>query len=545
MAPKLSERLIAALGGVTRSQLSESALRAYESGYSDGNDDPQSGDIAAGGYGYRRAITRGLRDFTRIDYDKVLEIVWTLYQSNPVAKRALEIKAGYIVGDGVKLQVEDADLRGIIERFWLTNDLDLRLEKFATQLSLWGEQIFPVFVRQADGRVRLGYIDPGDVQEIVCHPDNAMERWAVIVRAHTVGDQVRVYRVVREDDDAVDEDGKVKSARYPGQLVTHEQANLESWESELLDEHGLESYSGSCFLFQVNNVANQPRGFSDLLQVADWLDQLDETLFALADREQMAGYFSWDVTLEGAGPSEIKTRAAELRANAPKKGSVNVHNEKESWQFNFPDLKQVGSIETAKMLLAFILGGLGLPMHWYGYGDETNRATAQAQGDPTWKTLKRRQSYVRHLILFMLRFVRDQAAIAGAWQPKRDENDQPLDKIVAVMPEMTVKDVTAITGAMINMTSSLMIAVEQGLMTRPHTIEAWAKLMAELNILIDPEEEAANVAEERQQAQMAVAGARGSWFAQHAPLEDGDAQSSAVAVPVTDWPTTGNSGGRA
>jgi len=541
----LGERIISALGGITKSEKSEIARRAYEAGYGDGNDDPQSGDIAPGGFGYRRATTGGLRDFTRIDHDRILGIVWTLYQSNPIAKRALKIITSYILGDGVKLQIEDDDLTAIIEDFWRINQLDLRLEKFILQLSLWGEQIFPVFVRRSDGRVRLGYVDPADVDNIIAHPENSMEHWAVVVRPYTSAtENWRVYRVIREDDDVVmsvgvELDGddspvsfeQVQKARNPGKLVTADQANLETWEKEMLAKHGLETYSGSCFLFQVNNVSNQPRGFSDLLQEADWMDQHDETLFALADREQMAGYFSWDVTVEGADEARVKSRAAELRANPPKRGSVNVHNEKESWNFNYPDLKQAPTIATADALLKFILGGLGLPKHWYGSGDETNRATAQAQGDPTWKTLKRRQAYVRHMILFMLRFARDQAEIAGAWRPRMNDSGRAMDKIVAVMPEMTVKDISAITGAMISMTSSLMIAVEQGLMSYAHAVETWAKLMAELNIHIDPEAEIVAIEEERRKDDLTVTANRNSWFAKHGSLADDGDDAIAASVP--------------
>ncbi len=56
------------------------------------------------------------------------------------------------------------------------------LVNFTRQLFLWGEQVFPVAVRQSDGAVRLGYIDPADIEMVVSHPANPMERWAVVTR---------------------------------------------------------------------------------------------------------------------------------------------------------------------------------------------------------------------------------------------------------------------------------------------------------------------------------------------------------------------------
>ena len=43
---------------------------------------------------------------------------------------------------------------------------------------------------------------------------------------------------------------------------------------------------------------------------------------------------------------------------------------------NKPDLKQTESVSAARALLIQILGGLGIPEHWYASGDAANRATA-------------------------------------------------------------------------------------------------------------------------------------------------------------------------
>src|SRR3990170_3210522 len=289
--------------------------------------------------------------------------------------------AGNESGTGVHPQSGDADLQAILTEFWMDNQLPRRSKEFTLQLFLFGEQCYPSYVRTADGKASLGYIDPGSIQDVVTHPENSMEMWAVVVKGATqtaiswmkASEGERVYRIIREDQDVVNGE-EVVAAKQPGMLVMAEQANLEPWEGEMLRSFGLSQYSGSCFFEKVNSVSNQPRGYSDLLQVADWIDQADETLFALAHREQMGGYFSWDVTLTNADPKIVKTREQEIRAKPPKKGSVNVHNDAETWEMKAPDLKQQGTIDTYNALLTLVLGGSGLPRHWFGYGDETNRA---------------------------------------------------------------------------------------------------------------------------------------------------------------------------
>lgn len=504
----IGERIIEILGGMTRAEAKEMAARAAEAAYEDmGEDEPVSGTVRK--RGYKTLTGQAIRDFGGLDYGKVLSTAWKLFLSNPVAKRYLRVKRDYILGRGVKPHTDDEDLQAILDEFWKGNKMSQRLKKFVLQLFLLGEQMYPAFVRESDGRVRLGYIDPVEIKRVITHPENVLEQWAVVVkeRQETTDSWIaskgkRVYRIIREDEGVVDGEGDVRPPEHPGLLVTHEQAELEDWEGEMLKSYGLKEYSGSCFYFSVNNLSNQPRGYSDLLQGADWLDQLDTILFALADRENMADYFSFDVTLEGADEDEVKKRAKELLRKPPKKGSVNVHNEKESWSLNRPDLKQSGSIESSKTILTFILGGLAMPRHWYGFGDETNRATAEAQGAPTWRTMETEQDESRDMVLEMLRFARDQAQIAAAWKPKAEGDGE----ITLPMPEMASKDVAQIAQAMNHIAMALMIAVDTlGLMSVEKAAEVWAKVVAELGVEFNPADELEKVQGESEAQELADA----------------------------------------
>lgn len=505
----LGEQIIKRLGGVTEAEAAARANRAAEAAYQDmGEDEPVSGTTKK--QGYRKLTGSVVRELGGLDYDKLLDTAWKIFLSNPVAKRYLAIKRDHIVGRGVAPHADDEDLQTILDEFWEGNKLRHRLKKFTLQLFLLGEQVYPVFVRASDGRVRIGYIDPAEIERVITHPENVLEQWAVVIKAQQASQEdawikrqpKRVYRIVCKDEGVVGADREVQPPKYPDLLVTAEQTQLEDWEAEMLKAHGLSKYSGSCFYFSVNNLSNQPRGYSDLLQEADWLDQLDACLFALADREQMADYFSFDVTLEGADENEVKERARALRLNPPKKGSVNVHNEKEAWNLNRPDLKQSGSIESSKTLLTFILGGVGVPRHWYGWGDETNRATAEAQGGPTWRTLETDQDQARDCVLEMLTFARDQAEIAGAWKPKAESDD----KITLPMPEMTSRDVAKIAQAMNQVAMALVVAVETlGLMTQEKAAEVWAKVVGEMGVEVNPAEELEALAGDAEGAAMASA----------------------------------------
>ena len=529
---RLVDAGIRAVGGVTKGEASRRATEAHDRGYQDGNDETPPGSTSLRSFGYKTGGAGTARDIAAGDIEKVTETAWNLSRSNPLADRALEIKRDYILGRGVDPKAKDPALQEIMDAFWKGNRLSRRMREFTRQLFLFGTQCYAVFVRKADGRVRLGYFDPSEIEEVIAHPDNSMEMWAVVIKAinQTASkpwikqQEKRVYRIVREEDGtgflAVPDPFTMHEpqAAHTGKLVVAAQAKFEEWEYVMLKSFGLDHYSGSCIYEKVNAVSNQTRGLSDLVQIADFADQYDSVLFAMGDREQFAGFFSWDVELDGLDQPGVVERAAQIKANPPQRGGLNIHNDKEKWRFDYPDLKTAASVEAANAFTALITGGLGFPVHWFGKGDETNRATAQAQNDPTWRTLEHDQDIIREMALTMLTLARDQAEIAGHYRPAEE-----TDTTVALtMPEMTSKDVVSISSALSALAGAMMVAQEQGWMTQQEGRETWAKVMAELDVQIETQGDASQQLPDDVVGQPIMGGPEtlASWFGNHTPFEE-------------------------
>ncbi len=491
------ERLTTRLGLVSKRELEtvkQEARRAYEAGYNDSaNDEPGSGDLKS--YGYKRITTAGLRDFSKMPFDKALETIWTQWQSSPIAKRVIKIKRGYVVGKGLQPVTSDEDLRVILDDFWDRNNLDAdgrRTNEFTEQLFLFGEQCFPAFVQETTGAVSLGYFDPGEIEDVIMHPENALEVCAVVLKAGTATNNAwensrpkRVYRVIRES----------QRGDTEGRLVTWQQAEkagkMEQWEYKMLKAFELQTYSGDVLLTQINKVSNMKRGYSDLLQVADAIDMADQVLFALATREQIASYFFVDVTVQGDA-DDVNAVVKRIGRKPPKPQGANVHNEAEKWEIMQPDLKQEGSIATLVALLTFIMGGMGFPVSWYGYGSDTNRATLEAQGDPTYRQLEDDQGVVRSMLLRMLTFARDQAVIAGYWTPKEDTDET----ILLPMPEMTAKDFSRVLALFTPLVSAMLQLRDSRLLTDETILEAVGKVLKEMDIEFNADEELEDLAED-------------------------------------------------
>lgn len=488
----LKDRVIESLGLVSKRELESAVHQAYISGYNDGNDEPPSGTLVS--YGYRQASTGGRRD-GKLSWDELCNVAWDMYNTNPVADRGLELKRDHILGRGVDIQTDNEDLEEVITNFRKFNKFDVHLREYVLQLFLFGVQCLPVSIRQSDGRVRLNYIDPQQIQDVLAHPQNPTEQWAVIVKPIEglpawAGGNIprRVYRIIREDSGYID-GNKVISPNEPDRLVTAEQARLEPWEGAMLASFGLSAYTGSCFYFHINAVSNQTFGVSDLQRTIYWLQQLDEALLAVADREMLSGYWYNDITMTGATADQVKARAAELKRRPPARGGINVHNDREVHDIKQPQ-SDSGSTEVTDSLFDYAWGGLGFPRHWYVQGDATNRATATEQASPVQKTLQSDQDAVKEIVETIISFVRDQAIIAGF--PVGDD-----ETFTVVMPEIASRNLEGLGKALLLLTNIIEKGIAAGFISEETARDIWAKFLVELGFEINPQEEAEKVKAER------------------------------------------------
>jgi hypothetical protein len=231
----VGERVLEVFGIATAAQIEERIGRAFEAGYfdgyEDGNDDPASGDLKRGGHGYKRMSDSYLRE-SQIDFQKALSTAWSLWQKSPIAKRVLVMKRDHIIGHNVAPSASDDKLLETIKEFWRGNKLDKRSSEFVLQLFGFGEQCYPAFVRESDGRVRIGYVDPQSIAKVIKHPENSMEDWIVVVerysqQGHATQEKL-CYRIIRKDEPYV-AGNEAQQAEHEGKLATWEQATLEPW----------------------------------------------------------------------------------------------------------------------------------------------------------------------------------------------------------------------------------------------------------------------------------------------------------------------------
>lgn len=416
--------------------------------------------------GWRRLSGDTLRDLTPITQHRAREISAWLWQSNNLANRLIELPMAFILADGVTLESKDPDAQETLTDFWddPINAWDVKLPRRVRELALYGEQCYPAFVNEHSGFVRLGYLDPAMIQEVITDPDNPEQPIGIV----TARDKKGRYRRLRVIVNGPDEE-----------LFTIRTQDIRAGFTD-----------GECFYFTINALSSGVRGRPDLLAQADWLDAYDDFLFGEADRIRYLRAFVWDVTLKGADEEAVKRRTKEIGPPGP--NSVRVHNDGEEWDAVSPDLGSADTSNTGRLLRNHVLGGATVPEHWFGGGGDVNRATGESMGDPAFKIFSMRQRELKHMLESIGRFVLRQKFLAET--RKEPDRKDPGQKCSARFPEMIARDASRYAAALQQTVAAVAIAIERKLITAKTGLALIAAAAEFLGVEIDVEAELADAA---------------------------------------------------
>ena len=421
---------------------------------------------------YRRLSGNTDRDLAPLAQDRQAQIAYYLWKTNPLASRMLTLKRDLVVGDGFRMTAQHPSVQEVLDRFWGdgVNQMALTLDQRVIELSMYGEQCYPVFVTPHMGRVRLGYLDPTAIEAVVPDPENA----AVLIGVQTKAEAGRVRRyaiILNEDAESVISDAALRLRQ--------------------------QFSDGSCLYYSVNRAMNATRGSSDLLPLLDWLDAYENWLFDRLEWAGRLGDFIWDVTLRGMNGEQITQWLADNPP--PKRGSIRAHNENVDWDEVTPDLKGSDLSEIKKVFLHHILAAEGWPESWFAVGGDTNRATAVAQSDPIMKSLSRRQKQVQACLAHMGQYVIRQAVNAGALRERVPVARAGSEQLVAAWdafsvqaPEIATKDITQIAQALTAVSGALVVAEQNRWISREDTAGIFAMLASMLGREIEPTAETAD-----------------------------------------------------
>lgn len=407
-----------------------------------------------------RRLGQTPKDLDPIKRDRAFDAAQHAWEANPLARSMVELTLAYLLGKGVRLKSGDADAQTVLEDHWVDciNQWPIKLVKRIRELTIFGEQCWPVFVG-SNGFVRVGYLDPKLIADVVMDPHNAEQPIGVVVKGKP--GKLRKYRVI---------------VNGPESVFHPRTQEIRATFTE-----------GDCFYFRINDLCNGTRGRSDLLAMLDWLEAYDEFLFGEMERADFMRAFCWDVELTGANQDEVDRRAAKMSPPAP--GSMRVHNESEKWNAVTPELQAADGNVAARLFRNHILGGMTIPEHWFGGAADVNRATGESMAEPTQKIFEMRQAFLGHALVEVATYV-----LRAHWGVLEDEALTPEQKAIVrglgvEWPEMTTKDTSKYASAIGAVVSAVTTSIDAGLMTDETALAVIAVLAAQLGVDIDPVEE--------------------------------------------------------
>lgn len=415
---------------------------------------PLSANYDPNNDGYRRisGADQRRRDLMPIAQDRMFEIVYFMFDSSAMMRRLAIMDRSFLFSGPIKVTSDDENVQEIIDQFWddPENRMDIDFPEMAMWLGLLGEQCWPVMVNEFNGHVRLGYVDPADIDDVYVNPLNVKQIMQVKMKAG-LGREGKRYAVIRKD-------YNMRSKTYD-RLV------------------------GDCLFFPINRPPNSPRGRSDYLTLVDWIDSLERYGFNFLERAEFLNNFIWDVLLKGMDKNQITEW---VRDNPPPQaGSVRAHNENVEWNAVSPDLKSTDSKTGFDMGKSFVMGAAGRPASWFGEGGKAYQTEADQFGQVPVADMEQRQGYLKYILTIVIQFVIDQAVIAGRLTPARaDEASFSIN-----MPEISKKDLTKLVNGVPQLTTALTVAESSKWITRDTATQIFAFVCSNLGYEIDAQAE--------------------------------------------------------
>ena len=407
-------------------------------------------------YGFRRLTGRenqaALRDLPLPTHERMQDIAYWLYLANPMAQWFVNTQAAYVAGDGVTLSSKDEQVQEVLDTFWedSTNAWEASLEDYVRELGMYGEQCWPVFISPGTGLVRLGYLDPCLIEEVVIDPENAKQAIGVVTKDN--------YQGIRTG-----------QRRYKTALLIPEDELTPAAQDERR-----KFTDGACFYFAVNKVSNGSRGWSDLLCKADWMDGYEQFLFQRLERSDLGNRVVSDVTMTGATPEQID---AYMKTFSPATGRRFIHNEKIELEMKAPNMNASDAEHDARMFKHQAISPA--PEHWYGGGGDVNRATAGEMDEATYKVFKQRQNKVKAFIKTVARYQVQQAKRVGALPQAAEETFD------VQMPEMVKADLTKLSGSAQATSNSVSAMLQQGLINKEEGRKIYAVAIKPMGIELE------------------------------------------------------------
>jgi len=359
------------------------------------------------------------RDRYTGDRMEILRQSLEAWQTNPLARRIVELTSQYVVGGGVHVSCDHAATGLFLCQWWdhPLNRMDARCMEWCDELSRAGE-LFVLISTGQDGMSYMRAVPAGQIREIIS-AENDLEQELEFVEA-------------------------------PGAAGVEQR--WKGWNAGADDQ----PFQPVMRHYAVNRPVGALHGESDLAPLLRWLARYSAWL---EDRVRLNRYrqaFMYQVKAAFTSEQERLNRQQALNAAPPNPGSILVTDESEAWSVIQPQLAAQEAGEDGLAVKRMVAAGAGIPLHFLAEPEGATRTTAEFAGGPTFRRYEQRQRY-------FLWMIEDLARVILARKARVSRRVKADAELTVRGADISTRDNAELAGSAREIVSAFLPLVERGL----------------------------------------------------------------------------------
>lgn len=283
------------------------------------------------------------------DRKKVFAEALRAWRVNPIARRIVRLMTSFVIGKGLKIKSDNAEVQTFLDEWWKKNKLARNAKRWKDEDTRTGN-LFLLFNVLADGMTVLRAV-PAELIDEIETAEGDIETETTYKRNTESEDKYEAYQPEQKQN-----------------------------------------------LFMLHFASNQPVGScwgeGDLTPLLVWIGRYSSWLEDRVRLNRFRTAFMYIVN--GAYDSEAQRaeREKQLRANPPQPGSILVlnRNNGELWGIMSAQLDSFDASVDGLTIKKMIADGAGQPLHWHAEPEGATQTTAEAAGTPTFRTMEETQN---------------------------------------------------------------------------------------------------------------------------------------------------------
>jgi len=268
------------------------------------------------------------------------------FAMDPMARQAIRLWTDYTFGNGISFQCKDEKAKTVLDAFWNSQDnravMSFRGQRKSGEKLLIDGEIFFAFFRGPGGAVKIRWIDPLEIREIITDPGDVVSQkffnrqWMdQLAVSHD-----EIYKAWTNDEN----EEAVNSAHQTVQCTP-----------------GLEDVL--VYHLPFNSIGQ--RGMPLLMPVMDWIDEYRRFLASRIAIVRALGRFAWKNKVMG-GTSSVAAAKATQQGKYPQGGSTYIENMGADLEPIKTDTGASNAEADGRMIKLMIAAGVGIPEHYFG-----------------------------------------------------------------------------------------------------------------------------------------------------------------------------------